>query len=79
MDELTLKKPIFLCGMMGSGKSTVGRELADQLEVPFSDLDEMIVQKAGMSIPEIFEKQGESGFRELENVRLIRESQYLKA
>jgi len=77
MDKLTLKKPIFLCGMMGSGKSTVGRELADRLQVPFCDLDEMIVDKAGMSIPEIFEEQGESGFRELERKILIRESQYI--
>ena len=78
MDELTLKKPMFLCGMMGSGKSTVGRELADRMQVPFCDLDEMIVEKAGMSIPEIFEDQGESGFRKLERKILIRESQYVK-
>lgn len=78
MDELTLKKPIFLCGMMGSGKSTVGRVLADSLQVPFCDLDEMIVKKAGISIPEIFERHGESGFRKLERKILIRESQYFK-
>lgn len=78
MDKLTLKKPIFLCGMMGAGKSTVGRELAERLQVPFCDLDDMIVKKAGMPIPEIFDKQGESGFRELERRILIRESQYFK-
>lgn len=64
--------------MMGSGKSTVGRELADRLEVPFCDLDDMIVKKAGISIPEIFETYGESGFRNLERRILIRKSQYFK-
>jgi shikimate kinase len=78
MDKLKLKKPIFLCGMMGSGKSTVGQELATQLDVPFRDLDEMIVQKAEMSIPEIFEKKGEPKFRNLERSLLIRESQYFE-
>src|SRR6056297_2022811 len=78
MDKLTLKKPIFLCGMMGSGKSTVGRKVAGRLDVPFKDLDDMIVDKAGMPIPRIFEERGEPGFRELERKILIRESQYFK-
>jgi len=78
MDKLTLKKPIFLCGMMGSGKSTVGRKVAGRLDVPFKDLDDMIVDKAGMPIPRIFEERGEPGFRELEREILIRESQYFK-
>lgn len=75
---MTLRKPIFLCGMMGSGKSTVGQKLAAELDVPFCDLDEMIVEKAGMSIPEIFREKGEAGFRTLERSLLIRESQYFK-
>lgn len=78
MDKLTLKKPVFICGMMGSGKSTVGRKLAAVLDVPFCDLDEMIVNKVEMSIPEIFDQKGESGFRELERSILIHESQYFK-
>ncbi|WP_340104811.1 shikimate kinase [Rhodohalobacter sp. 8-1] len=78
MDKIALRRPIFLCGMMGSGKSTVGRKLATELEVPFCDLDEMIVEKAGLSIPEIFEQKGEGSFRALERKLLIRESQYFK-
>jgi shikimate kinase len=64
--------------MMGSGKSTVGRELAAQLDVPFSDLDDLIVQQAGMSIPDIFEKYGEPEFRKLERSLLVRKSQYFE-
>lgn len=51
---------------MGSGKSSVGRELAALLSSPFIDLDEYIVSKAGISIPEIFAASGEEGFRSLE-------------
>ena len=61
---------IFLCGLMGSGKSTVGRILASRLEVPFSDLDSMIEQKTGTSIAAIFESDGESRFREIERAVL---------
>lgn len=78
MDKLTLKKPVFLCGMMGSGKSTVGRKVADKLEVPFCDLDEVIENEAGKPIPEIFKDKGEPGFRKLERSLLIRKSQYSK-
>src|SRR6056297_3478926 len=78
MDKIKLKKPVFLCGMMGSGKSTVGRALANRLEVPFCDLDELIVEETGMTIPEIFKEEGESKFREIERKILIRESQYFK-
>ena len=55
---------------MGSGKTTVGRIVADALGCPFLDLDEVIVKKAGRSIPEIFEADGESGFRRLEKQAL---------
>src|SRR6056297_1830035 len=78
MEKLTLKQPVFLCGMMGSGKSTVGRKVAEELNVPFQDLDEMIVEKADMSIPDIFKDQGEAGFRKMERKILVRESQYFK-
>ena len=64
---------ITLTGFMGSGKTTVGKVLADFLGCPFLDLDEIIVQKAGKSIPEIFAQDGEPAFRELE-ARLLRQT-----
>ena len=64
---------ITLTGFMGSGKTTVGKVLADFLGCPFLDLDELIVKKAGKSIPEIFEQDGEPAFRELE-ARLLRQT-----
>lgn len=56
---------------MGSGKSSVGRELAALLSSDFIDLDDYIVRKAGMSIPEIFASSGEEGFRSLESSCLL--------
>ena len=64
---------ITLTGFMGSGKTTVGRILADALGCPFLDLDEMIVKKAGKSIPDIFAQDGEPAFRQLE-ARLLRQT-----
>ena len=61
---------IALTGYMGSGKSTVGALVADALGCPFIDLDEVIVKKAGLSIPEIFAADGERGFRRLEKQAL---------
>lgn len=58
---------IVLIGMPGSGKSTIGKLLSLQLNRPFIDMDEEIVRRAGMSIPEIFEKYGESRFRKTES------------
>ncbi|MDM7938260.1 MAG: shikimate kinase [Cyanobium sp. CZS 48M] len=63
---------IYLVGMMGSGKSTVGRPLAAALGYRFIDADSVIEQHAGCSIPELFERQGETGFRDLESVVLNR-------
>lgn len=57
---------VILIGMPGSGKSTIGRLLADKTGKHFVDADEAIAQKVGISIPEIFEKQGEAAFRALE-------------
>lgn len=57
---------IVLIGMPGSGKSTIGRETAKKLGMPFVDLDSAIAEKSGKSIPEIFADEGEAGFRKLE-------------
>jgi len=57
---------ITLTGFMGSGKTTVGKVLADFLGCPFMDLDDLVVKKAGKSIPDIFTQDGEPAFRELE-------------
>ena len=57
-------KPIVLVGLMGVGKSTVGRRLAMRLNVPFVDADHEIEAAAGMSVAEIFEKFGEPYFRD---------------
>lgn len=57
---------VILLGLMGAGKTSVGRALATRLDLPFSDLDAMIVERAGCAIPEIFEAEGEAGFRALE-------------
>ena len=57
---------ISLIGLPGSGKSTVGRQLARRLQLPFFDSDHVIVQQLGCSIREYFEREGEERFRELE-------------
>jgi shikimate kinase len=64
------QRMIVLVGMMGAGKSTVGRRLAARLRLPFADADTEIEAAAGMSIPEIFEIHGEPYFRDGE-VRVI--------
>ena len=56
-------KPLVLVGMMGAGKTTVGRRLAARLNRQFLDSDEEIEKAAQMSIPEIFEQRGEPEFR----------------
>lgn len=57
---------IFLLGFMGSGKSTLGKKLAKQLELSFFDLDDEIEKQEGKSVAEIFEEVGEGGFRKIE-------------
>lgn len=57
---------LILIGMPGSGKSTIGKLLAQTLNRPFIDADAVIVEQAKMSIPEIFHKEGEEGFRKRE-------------
>ncbi len=61
---------IFLYGPSGTGKSTIGQMLAEKLRLPFIDLDRVIETKAGMSIPQIMEQNGETAFRDLETSAL---------
>ena len=67
-----LQKAIFLYGAPASGKSTLGKALAERLGLSFVDLDERIVAEAGISIPEIFKTRGEVAFRDLES-KVLRE------
>jgi shikimate kinase len=72
-----IDRPIVLVGMMGVGKSSVGKKLATMLACPFVDADEAIELAAGMTIPEIFEAHGEPYFRDGERrviARLIKEA-----
>lgn len=59
-------RKIYLVGFMGCGKSAIGRRLSYYLKMPYYDMDHEIVRQQGMTIPEIFEKYGESRFREIE-------------
>lgn len=71
--KVSLAHRVLLVGFMGSGKSAVGRELAEQLGWRFEDIDEAIIRDTGMSISEIFQDPGESFFR-LEEHRKTREA-----
>jgi shikimate kinase len=57
------RRSVVLVGMMGAGKSSIGRRLASRLGIPFVDADTEIESAAGMTIPEIFDKHGEPYFR----------------
>ena len=59
-------KAVYLCGFMGCGKTTVGKILAEKLGADFYDMDEYIVEREKMKIPEIFAEKGEKYFRETE-------------
>lgn len=67
---MTRNGHIFLTGFMGSGKTSVGRELAELLRLPFVDLDERIEQTQQSSISLIFAERGEPYFRKIENEML---------
>ncbi len=69
---LELKRPIVLVGLMGAGKSTIGRRLARDIGLDFVDSDEEIAEAAGCSIPDIFEIYGETIFRDLEKRVILR-------
>jgi shikimate kinase len=56
-----------LIGLMGSGKSSIGRRLAKHFGISLIDLDDYIVEKAGRTVPDIFAEQGEEGFRDIES------------
>jgi shikimate kinase len=62
--DLDLPKPVVLVGMMGAGKSAVGRRLAASLDLPFIDADEEIEKAAGCPITDIFALHGEAAFRD---------------
>jgi shikimate kinase len=57
------RRSIVLIGMMGAGKSSIGKRLAARLSIPFADADAAIEEAAGMSIPDIFDAHGEPSFR----------------
>lgn len=65
---------VYLVGMPGSGKSSVGPALAARLDVPFVELDAEIERAAGATVREIFEREGEAGFREREARALVEAS-----
>ena len=63
-----MRRPVaVIIGMMGAGKTRVGKEVAQMMNLPFADADNEIEYDAGMRIPEYFEKYGESEFRKLES------------
>ncbi len=64
------RRPLVLLGFMGAGKSTVGRRAAELADAAFVDLDLLIEHESGRSIPEIFQQEGEPGFRACEAARL---------
>lgn len=75
-------KSIILVGLMGAGKTSVGRKLAEILDMDFIDADEEIVKAAGCSIEDIFQLYGESAFRDVEErviQRLLEEGPHILA
>lgn len=77
-----LLRTVALVGMMGAGKSSVGRRLAARLDVPFKDADAEIETAAGCTISEIFERYGEPAFRDGERrviARLLSEAPHVLA
>ncbi len=63
---VTNDRNIVITGFMGTGKTTVGRLVAERLGRPFVDTDAEIVRRLGLSIPELFAREGEAGFRHIE-------------
>lgn len=69
---LRLQRSVVLVGLMGAGKTTIGKRLASVLDMPFIDSDNEIVEAAGCSISDIFEIYGEQVFRDLEQRVMLR-------
>lgn len=69
---MELKKHIFLIGMMGTGKTTIGKKLARHIQLPLVDMDHQLESRWGFSISEFFERYGERDFRKAES-DLLRE------
>ena len=67
-----LKRNLVLTGMMGSGKSTIGKSLSDRLNTKFIDIDNIIEKKLSLSISQIFESKGEDFFRDKEREETIK-------
>ena len=61
---------LVLTGFMGAGKSTIGALLAERLGWTFLDLDRLVEERSGASVPELFDREGERGFRRLESTAL---------
>jgi shikimate kinase len=79
---MTLNRTVALVGMMGAGKTSIGKRLAARLQVPFRDADHEIEVAAKLSVAEIFEKFGEPEFRRLERsviARLLGEAPHVLA
>ena len=79
---MTLKRTVALVGMMGAGKTSIGKRLAARLNVPFADADHEIEAAAGMTVSEIFAKYGEPYFRDGERrviARLLGEAPHVLA
>ncbi|MDD2661217.1 MAG: shikimate kinase AroK [Methylococcales bacterium] len=74
---MTRSENIYLVGLMGAGKTTIGRQLAKSLTVPFYDSDKAIEESTGVDIPTIFEFEGEEGFRDREQ-KMIKQLTQLK-
>ncbi|MGZ3273093.1 MAG: shikimate kinase [Caulobacteraceae bacterium] len=82
IDPALRARTLVLVGMMGAGKSSVGKRLAQALDLPFTDADEEIERAAGLSIPDIFALRGEAEFREGERrviARLLDEPPHVLA
>lgn len=71
-EAVRLRRPVFLIGLPGVGKTTLGRALAERTGVTFVDLDEAVEADAGKSVAEIFATEGEAGFRARETAMLRR-------
>ena len=74
-----MKKNLVLTGMMGVGKSTVGKAVANKLSMQFIDIDKIIEKKENLSVHDIFEEKGEVYFRDLEKKTTVDESKKTNA